>query len=266
MNSIDLLSNSSSNAGSASPEYLPSLRDGIYPVIVDREEFGRDVDAWLSALSSGEAENVTVFLLRLQGFRPLGESAGNALLRTVAPLVKSVIGQDATLARMSTDEFAIVKSVSCLSEIAELAATIVGVVQSTYLVDGRVIYLGANVGMAFAPEQACTSEGLLRRADLALQRSQQVGDGTVCFYSPEMDEEAKQWSEIQRDLQSALMMLRWEWMRKPHQGAAAGMGRSPEDQHGVNQALLNRSRRNAAARKVRAGHGASRRCANRKSS
>jgi predicted signal transduction protein with EAL and GGDEF domain len=170
------------------------------------------------------------------------------------------------LARMSTDEFAIVKSISCLSEVAELAATIVGVVQSTYLVEGRVIYLGANVGMAFAPEQACTSGQLLRRADLALQRSQQVGDGTVCFYSSEMDEEAKHWQEIQRDLQSALLMLRWEWMRKPQMDAAAGSTRSPEDLHGVNQALLNRSRRSAAARKLRSGHGTGRRCANRKSS
>nr|WP_296427714.1 GGDEF domain-containing protein [Yoonia sp.] len=59
-------------------------------------------------------EGVTVFLMDIDGFKPINDSysheAGDAVLRAIATRLKLIAGRDGLVARLGGDEFAILRT------------------------------------------------------------------------------------------------------------------------------------------------------------
>ena len=122
------------------------------------------------------AEKVAVLVLGLDNFKAvndtLGHGIGDKLLRGVAKRLRSTLREEDTLARLNSDEFAIIQSGLTRPEDAVLLSRrLLEAIGDPYLLDGHSVVIGASIGIAMAPGDGDESEKLLKNADMALSRA-----------------------------------------------------------------------------------------------
>jgi diguanylate cyclase (GGDEF)-like protein/PAS domain S-box-containing protein len=155
------------------------------------------------------AEKVAVLVLGLDNFKAvndtLGHGVGDKLLRGVAKRLRSTLREEDALARLNSDEFAIVQSGATRPEDAVLLARrLLEAVADPYLLDGHSVVIGASIGIAMSPGDGEESERLLKNADMALSRAKNDFRGTFSFFEAEMDARAQTRRKIEIDLREAI--------------------------------------------------------------
>ena len=155
------------------------------------------------------AEKVAVLVLGLDNFKAvnetLGHGVGDKLLRGVAKRLKSMLREEDTVARLNSDEFAIVQSgVARPEEAVLLAKRLLEAVGEPYLLDGHSVVIGASIGIAMSPGDGDESDKLLKNADMALSRAKNDSRGTFSFFEAEMDARAQSRRKIETDLRQAI--------------------------------------------------------------
>jgi diguanylate cyclase (GGDEF)-like protein/PAS domain S-box-containing protein len=155
------------------------------------------------------AEKVAVLVLGLDNFKAvndtLGHGVGDKLLRGVAKRLQSTLREEDTLARLNSDEFAIVQSGMTRPEDAVLLSRrLLEAIGEPYLLDGHSVVIGASIGIAMAPGDGDESEKLLKNADMALSRAKNDQRGTFSFFEAEMDARAQSRRKIEIDLRDAI--------------------------------------------------------------
>jgi diguanylate cyclase (GGDEF)-like protein/PAS domain S-box-containing protein len=155
------------------------------------------------------AEQVAVLVLGLDHFKAvndtLGHGIGDKLLRGVGKRLRSMLRDDDVLARLNSDEFAIVQSgVTRPEDAAFLARRLLDAIGDPYLLDGHSVVIGASVGIAMSPGDGDESEKLLKNADLALSRAKNDSRGTFSFFEAGMDARAQSRRKIETELREAV--------------------------------------------------------------
>ena len=102
------------------------------------------------------AEKVAVLVLGLDNFKAvndtLGHGIGDKLLRGVAKRLRSTLREEDALARLNSDEFAIVQSgVARPEDAVLLARRLLEAIGEPYLLDGHSVVIGASIGIAMSP-------------------------------------------------------------------------------------------------------------------
>ncbi|HEX4193641.1 MAG TPA: diguanylate cyclase, partial [Stellaceae bacterium] len=151
------------------------------------------------------SDKMAVLMLGLDNFKAvndtLGHGVGDKLLRSVAKRLRSTLREEDTLARLNSDEFAIVQSGLARPEDAVLLARrLLGAIGEPYLLDGHSVVIGASIGIAMAPGDGEESEKLLKHADMALSRAKNDSRGTFSFFESGMDARAQGRRKIETDL------------------------------------------------------------------
>ncbi len=136
-----------------------------------------------------DGASVAVLLLDLDGFKQindtLGHSVGDAVLREVAARLRAQLAPDTLLARLGSDEYAILHSCTGgVEDALALAATVQAALQAPVTFGGVALNVEASVGVALVPDHARDADELLQRADLALDRARRRRGG-VEVYAPE---------------------------------------------------------------------------------
>jgi diguanylate cyclase (GGDEF)-like protein len=176
--------------------------------LANRQQFMRFLEDVLRETKSGEA-GASLFLLDLDEFKQVndtfGHTVGDAMLVSVAAILKQELPSDMLLARLGGDEFAIVApGIGTESEAeAILARLLAAFLQPVHIVE-REIFVNTSIGIVMIPRDGHQSEELLRRADLALYRAKKDGRGRVHFYRPALDEEVQLHTAIVHDLRRAM--------------------------------------------------------------
>jgi PAS domain S-box-containing protein len=133
-------------------------------------------------------EKVAVLVLGLDNFKAvndtLGHSIGDKLLRGVAKRLRSTLREEDGLARLNSDEFAIVQSGVTRPEDAVL--------------------LARRLLEAMSPGDGDESERLLKNADMALTRAKTEFRGTFSFFEAGMDARAQTRRKIEIELRDAI--------------------------------------------------------------
>jgi diguanylate cyclase (GGDEF)-like protein/PAS domain S-box-containing protein len=155
------------------------------------------------------SDKMAVLMLGLDNFKAvndtLGHGVGDKLLRSVAKRLRSTLREQDTLARLNSDEFAIVQSGLARPEDAVLLARrLLEAIGEPYLLDGHSVVIGASVGIAMAPGDGEESEKLLKHADMALSRAKNDSRGTFSFFESGMDARAQGRRKIEIDLRDAI--------------------------------------------------------------
>jgi diguanylate cyclase (GGDEF)-like protein/PAS domain S-box-containing protein len=155
------------------------------------------------------SDKVAVLVLGLDSFKAvndtLGHAIGDKLLRGVAKRLRSTLREEDTLARLNSDEFAVVQSGMARPEDAVLLAKrLLEAVGDPYLLDGHSVVIGASIGIAMAPGDGDDSEKLLKHADMALSRAKNDSRGTFSFFESGMDARAQSRRKIETDLRDAI--------------------------------------------------------------
>jgi len=155
------------------------------------------------------AEKVAVLVLGLDNFKAvndtLGHAIGDKLLRGVAKRLRSTLREQDKLARLNSDEFAIVQSgLRRPEDSVLLSKRLLQAIGEPYLLDGNSIVIGASIGIAMAPGDGDESEKLLKNADMALSRAKNELRGTFSFFEAGMDARAQSRRKIEIDLRDAI--------------------------------------------------------------
>ena len=155
------------------------------------------------------AEKVAVLVLGLDNFKSvndtLGHGVGDKLLRGVAKRLRSMLRDEDVLARLNSDEFAIVQTVVTRPEdVVLLSRRLLEAIGDPYLLDGQSVVIGATIGIAMAPGDGDDSEKLLKNADMALTRAKTKSRGTFSFFEAGMDARAQSRRKIEVELRDAI--------------------------------------------------------------
>jgi diguanylate cyclase (GGDEF)-like protein len=116
---------------------------------------------------------MTLFYLDLDGFKPVndafGHEAGDLLLIQVATRLRALASHQALVARMGGDEFVIMDRMGDSLAPQHFASAIATEIEQPFeLAPGRVITIGASVGIATFKAEDADIDAVLRLADTAM--------------------------------------------------------------------------------------------------
>jgi diguanylate cyclase (GGDEF)-like protein/PAS domain S-box-containing protein len=131
----------------------------------------------------------------------LGHLAGDEVLRQVAERILRCTRPRDIVGRFGGDEFGIVAPISTYpGDASALAAKLMKELQEPLQVDGHEVVVTSSIGIAVCPADTCDTEAMIRYADTAMYQAKAVGRNAVRFYTPRMNE----WARDRRELESAL--------------------------------------------------------------
>ena len=136
--------------------------------------------------------DVAMIYLDLDGFKEVndayGHGCGDDLIRSVSAGFRCLIPDDAVLARVGGDEFAIAfVRKNCDASAQSLAETILDFFDEPFHIGERLVTVGTSIGIASSQIGSLGSEEVVRRADIAMYKSKESGRGRFFFYDASMD-------------------------------------------------------------------------------
>ena len=145
-----------------------------------------------------------------------GHGAGDRLLAAVARRLAASLREGDTVARMGSDEFAIMQPHTDQPAAAtSLAARVVETLAAPFEVDGQRIKIGCSVGVALHPRDGDTPDLLLRNADTALYRAKETGRNCYVLFEPGMNARLRERVLIESDMADALAQRQFTLAYQP---------------------------------------------------
>jgi diguanylate cyclase (GGDEF)-like protein len=150
-----------------------------------------------------------LFYLDLDRFKDINDSfgheAGDRLIKGATQRVSSILRGGDRLARLGGDEFAILQTeVQSPRDCEKLAKRILHEVAQPFDLGEQKVFAGISIGIALHPHDAKDSQGLMRRADLALYRAKNEGRNRFCFFEQRMGEELRMRKTVEDELRAAI--------------------------------------------------------------
>ena len=176
--------------------------------LLNRNSLRQRLDEML-AQTRRNSEKIALLFLGLDNFKAvndtLGHGVGDKLLRGVAKRLRSSLREEDAIARLSSDEFAILqRGITRPEDVVLLARRMLEAIGEPYLLDGHSVVIGASIGIAMAPGDGEDSEKLLKNADMALSRAKNDSRGTFSFFEAGMDARALTRRKVEIDLRIAI--------------------------------------------------------------
>ncbi|HEY6731251.1 MAG TPA: EAL domain-containing protein [Solirubrobacterales bacterium] len=172
------------------------------------------VDALGDALSKAAISGspVGILFLDLDHFKlindSLGHHAGDALLRAVAPRLRSHLRPGDVVARFGGDEFGIlIDRLADEGEALAIADRVAAAFTQPFSIDGVDHFVSASIGVAVAgatEDRTINAELLIRDADAAMYRAKEGGRARCVLFDAEMRAGAIRRLETERELRDAL--------------------------------------------------------------
>jgi diguanylate cyclase (GGDEF)-like protein/PAS domain S-box-containing protein len=172
------------------------------------------VDALGEALGKATISGspVGILFLDLDHFKlindSLGHHAGDALLRAVAPRLRSHLRPGDIVARFGGDEFGIlIDRLADEGEALAIADRVADAFTQPFSLDGVDHFVSASIGVAVSrasEARPVNAELLIRDADAAMYRAKEGGRARCVLFDAEMRASAMKRLEVERELRHAL--------------------------------------------------------------
>jgi diguanylate cyclase (GGDEF)-like protein len=169
------------------------------------------------AASHHRRQTVALLVVNLDGFKAvnhlLGHAAGDDLLCAAAARLRGLVRQEATLARLGADEFALLSLVDGPTAAGLLGEQVVRQLTDAFPLAGRQMRVDAAVGIALHPVERKPgeeepgqplAETLLQHADIAMSRVKATGRSGCLFFEPGMDEAGMRRARTGMELRQAI--------------------------------------------------------------
>lgn len=169
--------------------------------------------------ATGMRAPVAVLVLDLDRFRlvneVLGHEAGDGLLRAVSERLAHSLGRGEALGRLGGDAFVLLGDGAQTGvDAAALAQRVLVVLGRPFPVEGRVLSVGASIGIAQYPADGRDAATLLRHAESAMIAAKWAGRGTFRAYADTLGTQAADRLQLENDLRGALargeLELNWQ--------------------------------------------------------
>jgi diguanylate cyclase (GGDEF)-like protein len=173
--------------------------------LCSRAELHRLLGTTLAGARPGDALPA-LLALDLDRFQSINDSTGIAtgdgVLSRVAGRIRGAVPKDATVARISGDEFAVLLPDG--SQGSAVAAKLLELIARPYAVNGHAMSLSVSIGLARALGPDQDADDLLQAANIALHCAEADGKDRWCLFEPWMQQRASSRQALEMDLRAAL--------------------------------------------------------------
>lgn len=159
-------------------------------------------------LAENDGRGLALGHLDLDNFRhandALGHQAGDRLILQVVARLKSQLEAGDQLARLGSDEFALLIDTRRAPERAEwMAERITEALAEPYWVDGESLLIGSSLGIAHARAQA-GADPLMWHAHIAMQQAKSTQGCTFHIFNERINRNARSMADLESELRRAL--------------------------------------------------------------
>ena len=148
--------------------------------------------AWALDQVKTDARNAAaVIAVDLDSFRVindnLGQGAGDDVLVTMARRLRSTVGPSGFVARIGSDQFAVLASeAQTADEALALAYRLRSAIHAPLMLAGQEVFPTASVGVALCTPGYQRAESIMSDADLAMAKAKERGRGQVALFERQM--------------------------------------------------------------------------------
>jgi diguanylate cyclase (GGDEF)-like protein len=183
----------------------------LYDALTDlpnRVLFREHLERELARIDVGQ--QLAVLYLGIDEFKSvtdsLGHRIGDELLKSVAVSLRGCVKATDFVARLGSDEFAIMQTaVHDREDVIDLVTRIYRAMRDPYECLGHQIMTDASIGIALARQPGVDPDQMLQNADLAMYSAKADGRRTWRFFEPEMDARVKERRVLEMDLRQAIL-------------------------------------------------------------
>jgi diguanylate cyclase (GGDEF)-like protein len=183
-------------------------RHDVLSGLLNRNSFKEALDeaAWRHA---GGGSGFAVLCVDLDHFKEVndtqGHAAGDDMLRQVGDRLRAQVRTGDRVARLASDEFALLLSGAATPDaVTTLAERVIAALAEPFILGRASVSSGCSIGAAMFGVDAATPDEVLQKADLALQRAKAAGRGAFHFYDAALDRRLDERRQLVRDLRAAL--------------------------------------------------------------
>ncbi|QKK28354.1 EAL domain-containing protein [Rhizobium indicum] len=184
----------------------------------NRIHFREQVDATLTERRPDQ--QIALVHLNLDRFKSInntmGVSAGDKILLQVAERIRASAGSENTLARLGSDEFAILQTGKQQPRnVTALAERIRRELSKPFPHGEKQVELSVSMGIAIAPEDGEETDILLKNAGVALSHAKADGRKRERFFASEMEAQIQLRHALEADLRAAVENEEFELHYQP---------------------------------------------------
>ncbi|MBB3963813.1 putative bifunctional diguanylate cyclase/phosphodiesterase [Rhizobium metallidurans] len=184
----------------------------------NRLRFRDQLDAALAARKP--TDHIALVHLNLDRFKSvnntLGVSAGDEILRQVADRLRALAGKSNILARLGSDEFAILQNGREQPwNVMALAEQIRRELSAPFFRGEKAVELSVSMGIAICPKDGIETELLLKHAGVALSHAKSGGRRGERFFTSEMEAQLESRRALEADLRKAIHSEEFELHYQP---------------------------------------------------
>ncbi len=133
---------------------------------------------------------VAILFIDLDKFKPindqLGHEVGDGLLKAISERITSQVRDTDTVGRLGGDEFVVLlEDLTEVESAKQVATKIISAINHPFSVNEYNLSVGCSIGIAMYPEDAQSSEELIKQADLAMYHAKEAGRNRFMLFKKE---------------------------------------------------------------------------------
>lgn len=152
---------------------------------------------------------VALLTIDIDGFKMIndnfGHGIGDGLLIAFVQRTKQYIRESDTLSRVGGDEFTLIlENVDKPYHVKKITENLLAKLHEPYYISGHEINITVSIGIAQAPYEDMTTEGMIRKSDTAMYYIKKTGGGKFIFSSEEIERRNQELYEMQLEIKRAI--------------------------------------------------------------